>query len=334
MRENRTIRETVWRRLLPMLACALTGAIAPAKFSAAQQYPSRAVRVVVAAPPGGLTDIVARSVSQFLHNRLGQPFVIENIAGASATVGAAAVARATPDGYTLLVNPSLFVINPMLMKVPYDAVKDFTAISNLGNVPLAMAVNPELPVRNLREFVAMAKASPDKLSWATDGIGSVGHLTEELLHRAANFRLLIVPYRGTAPAVIDLIAGRVHAIVTPVPNLIEYFRAGQLRPLAVTTRTRVSVLPDVPTMEELGIPGIEIGSWYGVWGPANLPRDAVSVLNREFADAMKTPSVVDRLVLQGLIPVGSNAVDFAAFINAEVEKYGRIIRDSNIKVEN
>jgi tripartite-type tricarboxylate transporter receptor subunit TctC len=207
-------------------------------------------------------------------------------------------------------------------------------VTNLGTVPLAMAVTPGLPVKNLQEFVAMAKAAPDKMSWATDGVGSVGHLTEELLHRAAGFKLLIVPYRGTAPAVVDLLAGRVSALITPVPNLIEYFRSGKLRPLAVTTRTRLGVLPDVPTMEELGVPGIEIGSWYGVWGPARLPADVVGVLNREFAAAMKTPSVVDRLVSQGLIPVGSNAADFSAFIQSEIEKYGRIIKDSNIKAGN
>ena len=300
----------------------------------AQQYPSRSVRIVVAAPPGGLTDVVARSVSQFLHERLKQPFVVENIAGASATLGAINVARSAPDGYTLLVNPSLFVITPMLMKVQYDVVKDFTPVSNLGDVPLAVGINPEIPAKSLKEFIALAKASPEKFTWGAEGIGSVGHLTMEWLQREAGFKLLIVPYKGTSPALIDLIAGRVSAMVSPVPNLIEQFRAGKVRPLAVTTKKRVSALPDVPTLQEAGLREFEIGSWYGVWGPANMPKDVVSTLNREIAEAMKTPRVIERVVAQGLIPVGSNAGDFAAFMNSEIAKYERMIKDANIKIGN
>jgi tripartite-type tricarboxylate transporter receptor subunit TctC len=298
----------------------------------AQQYPERAVRVVVAAPPGGLTDIVARSASQFLQERLGQPFVIENIPGANATIGANVVAKSPPDGYTLLVNPSLFVITPMLLKTPYDAVKDFTPISNFGTVPLAVAANPDIGVTTLEKFIKLAKASPDKYSWATDGLGSVGHLTEERIQRAADFKLLIVPYKGTVPAVLDLIAGHVSVMITPIPNLMAQFQAGKLIPLAVTTKERVKALPDVPTLAESGLPGIEIGSWYGLWGPAGVPRNAVDVLEREIAQAMKAPQVVDRLVEQGLIPVGSNAADFAAFQDAEIAKYAEIIKDANIKV--
>jgi tripartite-type tricarboxylate transporter receptor subunit TctC len=316
---------------------ALTAALAlysAAGGVAAQQYPSSAVRVVVAAPPGGLTDVVARATSQFLQERLGQPFVVENIPGANATLGAKVVERSAPDGSVLLVDPSLFVITPMLLEVPYDPVKDFTAVSNLGTVPCAVAAAPGLGVKTLGDFIAMAKASPDKTSWATDGLGSVGHLTEVRLQRDAGFKLLIVPYKGTAPAVIDLMAGRVSAMITPIPNLIEQFKAGKLIPLAVTTKERVSVLPDVPTLAELGYPGIEIGSWYGVWGPAGMSPEVVSVLDRAIAEAMKTPRVTDPLVAQGLIPVGSNAADFAAFENAEIAKYSRIIKDGNIKIGN
>ena len=191
---------------------------------------------MVAAPPGGLTDIVARSASQFLQERLGQPFVVENIPGSNATIGANVVAKSAPDGYTLLVNPSLFVITPMLLKVPYDAVKDFTPTSNFGTVPLAVAGNPEIRATTLGDFLALAKANPDKFTWATDGLGSVGHLTEERIQRAAGFKLLIVPYKGTVPAVLDLIAGRVSVMITPIPNLMAQFKAGKLIPLAVTTK--------------------------------------------------------------------------------------------------
>ena len=305
-----------------------------AEMAAAQQYPERAVRIVVAAPPGGLTDIVARSASQYLQQRLGQPFVVENIPGGNATIGANVVAKSTPDGYTLLVNPSLFVITPMLLKVPYDAVKDFTPISNFGTVPLAVAANPSIGVKTLGQFLELAKANPDKFTWATDGLGSVGHLTGERIQRAAGFKLLIVPYKGTVPAVLDLIAGRVSVMITPIPNLMAQFKAGKLIPLAVTTKERVKALPDVPTLAESGLPGIEIGSWYGLWGPAGVPHHAVDVLDREIAQAMQAPQVVDRLIEQGLIPVGSNAADFAAFQNAEIAKYAEIIKDANIKVGN
>ena len=193
--------------------------------------------MVVAAPPGGLTDIVARSVSQFLQEKLGQPFVVENIAGASSTIGAVQVARSAPDGYTLLVNPSLFVITPMLMSVQYDVVKDFTPISNFGTVPIAVGINPAIPAKTLQEFIALAKATPDKFTWGAEGVGAVGHLTMERLQREAGFKILIVHYKGTSPALLDLIAGRVSAMVSPVPNLIEQFRGGTVRPVAVATKT-------------------------------------------------------------------------------------------------
>ena len=181
---------------LILALCCLAGA------AIADQYPSKPVRVVVAAPPGGLTDIVARSVSQFLHEKLGQPFIVENIAGASSTIGAVQVQRSAPDGYTLLVNPSLFVITPMLMKVQYDVEKDFTPISNFGTVPVSIGINPEIPAKNIQEFIALAKANPDKFTWGAEGVGSVGHLTMERLQREANFKILIVHYKGTSPALI------------------------------------------------------------------------------------------------------------------------------------
>ena len=300
----------------------------------ADQYPSRAVRVIVAAPPGGLTDIVARSVSQFLHEKYGQPFVVENVAGASSTIGAMQVARSAPDGYTLLVNPSLFVITPMLMKTQYDVLKDFTAISNFGTVPLAIGVNPDIPAKNIQEFIALAKANPDKFTWGAEGVGSVGHLTMERLMREGDFKILVVHYKGTSPALIDLIAGRVSAMVSPVPNLIEQFRSGKVRPIAVTTKTRLTTLPNVPTLEESGFPNFEIGSWYGLWGPVGLPPNVVATLNAGIAEAVKTPKVMDWVAQQGLIPVGSNSADFAVFQNAEIAKYQKIITDADIKISN
>jgi tripartite-type tricarboxylate transporter receptor subunit TctC len=300
----------------------------------AQQYPSRTVRMVVAAPPGGLTDIVARSVAQFLQEKLGQAFVVENIAGASSTIGAVQVARSAPDGYTLLVNPSLFVITPMLMSVQYDVAKDFTPISNFGTVPIAVGINPAIPAKNLQEFIALAKATPDKFTWGAEGVGSVGHLTMERIQREADLKVLIVHYKGTSPALIDLIAGRVSAMVSPVPNLIEQFRGGTVRPVAVATRQRVSTLPDVPTLEESGFKDFEISSWYGLWGPAGMPKEVVATLNGAIAEAVKTPRVMERVAAQGLIPVGSSSADFTAFQSAEIAKFTKMIKDANIKIGN
>jgi tripartite-type tricarboxylate transporter receptor subunit TctC len=313
--------------LIAALCCLATGATA-------DQYPSRSVRVVVAAPPGGLTDIVARSVSQFLHEKFGQPFVVENIAGASSTIGAAQVMRSAPDGYTLLVNPSLFVITPMLMKVQYDVVKDFTPISNFGTVPVAVGINPAIPAKNIQEFIALAKANPDKFTWGAEGVGAVGHLTMERLMREGGFKFLVVHYKGTSPALIDLLAGRVSAMVSPVPNLIEQFRGGKVRPIAVATKARLATLPDVPTLEESGFKDFEIGSWYGLWGPAGIPADVVATLNRGIAEAVNTPRVMERVAQQGLIPVGSTSAEFAKFQDAEIAKYQKIIKDANIKIGN
>ncbi len=317
--------------LIPRLILALCCFAASA---AADQYPSRPVRVVVAAPPGGLTDIVARSVSQFLQEKFGQPFVVENVAGASNTIGAVRVAHSTPDGYTLLVNPSLFVITPMLMKTQYDVLKDFTPISNLGTVPVAVGINPDIPATNIQQFIALAKANPDKFTWGAEGVGSVGHLTMERLMREGNFKFLVVHYAGTSPALVDLMAGRASAMVSPVPNLIEQFRAGKVRPIAVASKDRLALLPDVPTLEESGFPNFEIGSWYGLWGPAGVPNEAVATLNRGIAEAINMPGVMDRMAQQGLIPVGSTSADFAGFQNAEMAKYRKIIQDADIKISN
>jgi tripartite-type tricarboxylate transporter receptor subunit TctC len=303
--------------------------------SVAQQYPVKPVRVVVPAPPGGQIDAVARAVSQYLGERLGHSFVVENRAGASTMMGSDYVARAVPDGYTLLVNASLMIITPMVMKkVPYDVVKDFTPISNLASVSLVVAAHPAVPAENLRDFIALAKANPGKYAFAIAGVGAVGHLTVERIKREAGLDVLIVPYKGTAPAVLDLIAGRLQAMVDPLPNFAEHIKAGKLKPLAVTTRERMNALPNVPTLAESGLAPFEIGSWYGLWGPARTPPEVVAVLNREIAGAMKAPRVADRLVGQGLTPVGSKSEDFAAFINAEIAKYSRIIKDADIKAEN
>ncbi len=324
----------VWRigvlRVIVVLALgALIGV------AAAQQYPAKPVRIVVPAPPGGLSDVVARALSLHLQERLGQPFVVENRAGASGIIGIDYVAKSAPDGYTVLVFPSIFVITPLLVKsLPYDVLKDFTPISLLGTVPLVFVVHPSVAAGNLREFIALARANPEKNAFAASGVGSVGHLTTERFLQEIGLKMLLVPYKGAAPAVIDLIGGRVTAQIDPIPLFIEHIKAGKLRPLGVTTKERLSTLPEVPTFAESGLAGFEERSWYGLWGPARMPREVVNVLNREIAEALTTPRVTERLAAQGMVPLSSKSEDFAAFINAEVVKYSRLIKDANIKVEN
>jgi tripartite-type tricarboxylate transporter receptor subunit TctC len=224
---------------------------------AAQTWPSRPVRIVVPYPPGGTVDVVARTLAQQLSTQVGQQFVIENRAGASGTLGSEAVAKSVPDGYTLLCNASIFVINPFIMeRVPFDVVKDFTAIVNIGQVPLLVAAHPALPAPSLKEFVALARAEPGRYSFATSGIGSAGHLTVEMLRREAGLQsMLIVPYKGTGPALTDLIGGQVHVMADPMPSSFPHVKAGRLKALAQTGKMRAPFLTDVPTVAESGFPG-------------------------------------------------------------------------------
>jgi len=292
------------------------------------------VRIVVPYPPGGTVDVVARSVAQKLSEPTGQQFIVDNRAGANGTIGSDFVSKASPDGYTLLVQASIFVINPLILpKTPYDVQKDFTAISNIGSVPLLVSAHPSVPAGNLREFIALSKREPIKYTFATSGLGSAGHLSEEVIKREAGLDILIVPYKGAGPALADLIGGQVSAMIDPMPSSYPHVRAGKLKPLAITSRARAAFLPDVPTVAESGIAGFEMLSWYGLWGPPALPREITIKLSQETARAVKSPDVLERLASQGFDPVGSTAEQFASYIGAEIAKYAKIVREANIKVE-
>jgi tripartite-type tricarboxylate transporter receptor subunit TctC len=311
---------------------ALLLAIAAASV-AAQPWPSRPVRIVVPYPPGGTVDVVARTVAQQLSTQVGQQFVIENRAGASGTLGSEAVAKSVPDGYTLLCNASIFVINPFIMeRVPFDVVKDFTAIVNIGQVPLLVAAHPALPAPSLKEFVALARAEPGRYSFATSGIGSAGHLTVEMLRREAGLQsMLIVPYKGTGPALTDLIGGQVHVMADPMPSSFPHVKAGRLKALAQTGKMRAPFLTDVPTVAESGFPGFEMVSWYGLWGPAGLPPQVARTLAAETAKAIAAPLVQERLASQGFIADGSGPEAFLAYIKAEMAKYDKVVREAKIR---
>jgi tripartite-type tricarboxylate transporter receptor subunit TctC len=302
---------------------------------AAQSYPSRPIRIVVPYPPGGTVDVVARVMALRLTEQLGRNVIVDNRAGANGTVGSEIVSKATPDGYTLLVQASIFVINPLFLKnVPYDVQKDFTPVSNIGSVPLLVMAAPNVPAGNLRDFLVAAKASPGKFTFATSGLGSAGHLSVEVIKREAGLAdMIIVPYKGSGPALTDLMGGQVSVMADPLPSAFPLVKGGRLKPLAVTSAKRVPFLPDVPTAAESGIRNFEMVSWYGLWGPPGLPRDVVDRLSAEIAKAVRSPLAVERLGEQGFDPVGSRPEAFAAYISQEIARYARIVKEANIKAE-
>jgi tripartite-type tricarboxylate transporter receptor subunit TctC len=318
----------------PLRAAVAALALFFALAAGAQTYPQKPVRIVVPYPPGGTVDLVARHLAQQVGTQVGQQIVVENRAGANGTIGSDFVSKAAPDGYTLLVQASIFVINPLFLKnVPYDVQRDFTPISNIGSVPLLVTAHPSVPAANLREFVRLVRANPDKYTFATTSFGSAGHLTEEVIRREAGLAILIVPYKGAGPALTDIVGGQVSALADPLPSSYPHVKAGRLRALAVTSRERLAFMPDVPTMAESGFPGFEMLSWYGLWGPPALPRDVVDRLAGEVTRAVQSPEMQEKLASQGFLPKGSTAPELAAYVKDEIAKYARIVRDANIKVD-
>lgn len=299
------------------------------------QYPTKPVRIVVPHAPGGAVDGVARILALKLGELLGQAVTVENRAGASGTIGAEYVAKSVPDGYTLYVNASIHTINPYVMKekARFDAVKDFTPISHLAQGPLLFTVYPGVPAKNAAEFVALAKADPKKYAFATSGFGSAGHLGEEFLKLRAGLDIPLVLYKGSGPALTDVIGGQAQAMMDPILSSGPHVRAGKLKPLAITAARRSSLFPDVPTMIESGYPGFEFYSWYGLWGPANLPKDVLAKIEAATIKAMQVPEIRERLVAQGFEPVGSTGPEFAKFIDVEDAKYAKIVKDANIQAQ-
>lgn len=298
----------------------------------AQTYPSKPVTFIIPFPPGGTLDVVGRMLAGKLGQQMGQTFVVDNRPGGAGTIGAIAVKQAPADGYTLLFAPSTHVTTPMTMKTaPYDVTKDFSPVALVAKAPLAIAVNKNLPVTDVKSLVAHAKANPGKLSFAIGSTGSAGHLSTELLRRASGIEYLIVPYKGSAPAYQDLIGGQIDGFIDPILGSASYAKAGQLRVVAVTSKTRVSNLPDVPTVAET-VPGYEFYSWYGVWGPANLPKDVAQRLNAEINKALAT-DMRDKLTQQGLLLTPGSIDEFVAFEKEDAARAAKIIAEGKIRAE-
>jgi tripartite-type tricarboxylate transporter receptor subunit TctC len=291
------------------------------------------VRIVIPTPPGGAVDGVARMVGAKLAEYLHQPMVFDNRAGASTTLGADVAAKSPPDGYTLYVNASIHVINQHLLKLPYDAVKDFTPIAELARGPLLFTVYPGVPAKSVKEFVDVLRADPKKYNFCTSSFGSAGHLAIALFRVRAGVDVPIIQYKGTGQALPDLIGGQVSAMIDPVLSSGPQVKSGKLRALAITSAQRSPQYPDVPTVAEAGMPELETYSWYGLWGPAKLPRAIVAKLEAAAIRAVQSTEVRERMGALGFQPTGHNAVEFAAFIEAESAKNAKIIREANIRAE-
>jgi len=318
------------RRKFLHLAAGTAALPAVSRIARAQAYPARPVRIIVGFAPAGGTDIMARLIAQWLSERLGQQFVIENRPGAGTNIGTEAAVRAPADGYTLLVATSVNAINATLYnKLNFNFIRDIAPVAGISRESHVMVVNPLVPTKTVPEFIAYAKANSGKISMASAGIGSGSHITGELFKMMTGVNLVHVPYRGLAPALSDLLGGQVQVTFASMPSSIEYIRAGKLRALAVTTATRSEVLPDVPTVGEF-VPGYEASGWYGVGAPKGTPAEVIDKLNREINAALADPNMKARLADLGGTALAGSPADFGRHIADETEKWGRTL---NIKAD-
>jgi tripartite-type tricarboxylate transporter receptor subunit TctC len=298
-----------------------------------QAYPSRPVHLILSTTPGGPADVVARIMGQWLSERLGQPFVIENRPGAGSNIGTEAVVRAPADGYTLLLVAAGNASNATLYdKLNFNFIRDIAAVASLIRGPFVMVVNPSFPAKTIPEFIAYAEANPGKINFASGGTGYAAHLSGELFKMMTGVNMVHVPYRGQAPAMTDLLGGQVQVMFDSVVSSLSHIRAGKLRPLAVTTSTRSEVLPDIPTVGDF-LPGYEASIWFGVGAPRNTPSEIVDRLNREINAGLADPTIKARLAEQGGTVLPGSPADFGRLIADETEKWGKVIRAANIKAE-
>ena len=320
------------RRFLALVVLALlltSGAVAPVQ----AQYPTKPVRIIVPFPPGGPVDGVARQVAQRLAENTGQNFLVENRAGGNSAIGSDAVAKSAADGYTLLINASIFAINPHLVKVPYDIQKDFTPVALLAKGPLVITVTPGLEAKDVEGLIAYGKANPGKLAFAIGSNGSAGHLSTELFKRQAGLDLLIVPYKGSTPAYADLMSGQIQGFIEPVLGALPLIKSGRIRALAVTSSKPLGALPGVRTVAETGLPGFEFYVWYGLWGPAGLPKDVLDRLNAEVNKVLTSPAMRERFEQQGFETQTGTPEAFAKFVRDDSALSARIIKEVGIKAE-
>jgi len=321
------------RRHFLQLATGAAALAALPHVAAALDYPTRPVRIVVGFPAGGGSDITARLIGQWLSERLGQPFIVENRPGAATNLAAEAVAKSAPDGYTLLLFGSSSTINATLYdNLSYDLVRDIAPVAGTNRVSYVMEVTPSVPAKTVPEFIAYAKANPGKINMASAGNGSVQHVSGELFKMMTGVSMVHVPYRGGAPALTDLIGGRVQIMFDALTGSVQYIRAGKLRALAVTTATRVEVLPDLPTLSD-SVPGYETSSWSGIGAPRNTPTEIIERLNKEINAALADAKMRARLADLGGVPMPMSSAEFGKLISESVEKWAKVIKFASIKLE-
>jgi tripartite-type tricarboxylate transporter receptor subunit TctC len=319
------------RRNFLHLAAGVAALPAMPRVAQAQAYPTRPVRLIVPFAPGGTTDIIARLMGPWLSERLGQQFVIENRPGAGSNIGTEAVVRATADGYTLLIATGANAVGASLYdNLNFNFINDIAPVAGLIRIPFVMEVNPSVPAKTVPEFIAYAKANPGKTNVASAGNGTTGHVAGELFKMMAGVNMVHLPYRGSGPALTDLLAGQVQVMFEPLATSIEHIRAGKLRALAVTTATRSEALPDVPTVSEF-VPGYEASGWFGVGAPKATPAEIVEKLNKEINAALADPKIKVRLADLGGDVLAVSPADFGKLIAEETEKWGKVIRAANIK---
>jgi tripartite-type tricarboxylate transporter receptor subunit TctC len=318
---------------LRLSAVALLFAVQPQAY--AQAYPSKPIRFVVPYPPGGPLDTVARLLGAKVAESTGQAVVVDNKPGAGGNIGAEIVARSPADGYTILMGAvATHAINPSLYKsIAYDPVKDFAPITQVASTPNVLVVNPNVPARDVKEFIAYAKANPGKLNFGSGSTGSAGHLAGELFKSMAGVDMAHIPYKGAAPAMQDLVAGQVQLMFDNWSSSRGQVQGGRIRALAVTTAKRSALAPDLPTIAESGLPGFDISTWFGIFAPAGTPKPALDRLHAEFVKALALPDVREKMANLGAEPVGNSPEEFAAYIRAEAEKYAKVIRASGAKAD-
>jgi tripartite-type tricarboxylate transporter receptor subunit TctC len=301
----------------------------------AQAWPSKTIRLIVPFPAGGGVDYIGRIVGKGLSDRLGQQVVIDNRPGANAILGLEALKASAPDGYTIAAaSAGPLAVNPFVYaKLPHDTVKDFTYIANMVTFPLLLVSHPSLPVKNVKELVALAKARPDEIAYSSPGSGNTGHLAAALFESMAKVKTVHIPYKGTAPAVLAVLSGETQLTWSSIPAILPHVRSGRVRVLGVGNAQRIPSLPDFPTVAEAGVPGFECVAWGGMIGPANMPKDIVARLNKEIVDTLKQKDVIDRMLSEGTVPAPSGSEEFLAYMKSELKKWGEVVKLAGIKPE-
>jgi tripartite-type tricarboxylate transporter receptor subunit TctC len=320
---------------LKLCACALTAALTLPFAAAAQEYPVKPVRLVIPFAPGGSNDILGRLIAARLSETMGQQVFPDNRPGAGGSIGAEIAAKASPDGYTIVIGHiGTLAVNPTLYrKLGYNPVTDFQPISMIAKVPNIMVVHPSLPAKSVKQLIALARAQPGALVYGSGGNGGAGHLATEYFKLMAKIDMVHVPYKGTGPALVDLLAGQTQLIFAGVPGIAAHVRSGRLRALGVSTTARLPVFPEVPTIAEAGVPGYEATQWYGVLAPAGTPRPIVDRLNREIGSAVRHKQMAERLAADGAEPFLSTPDEFAAYIKSEIARWAPVIKAANIRVD-